>query len=605
MKKNTSVTSCSPLYKLKMVLPELKSDHDKEEVKVDTESPKEIIASDSSKRSSILTNTELIPELSKTNTSPQTLGSFSRLLYPTKTKEVLDSDLDAIATQPSVYDDEEYAKFNQPHPKWENLHRFDSKFRWTWRQEKAIVKKMDWRIALWAVVMFYALDLNRASITQANSDNLLDDLNLTQSDYNLGNTLFKLAFLLAELPSQMISKRVGPDRWVPTLITLWSIFGAAQFFLKGRASFLAFRWIIGMIQGGFIPDVVLYLSYFYTRSELPLRLAFFWVSNYLVKIISPFMALGILRLRGVNGHAGWRYLFLIEGLITLVIELFSFVQMPAGPTQTKNWFYRKGWFTVEEAKLIVNRAIRDDPSKSDMHNRQGVNWQAFKKSLMDYDIWPMYLIGLVFFLPVYPIANYLTIQLRKFGFSVAATNALSIPPPALGLLFLILITLISERVKYRILVASSIAVWNAIFLFILFSLPENASKWTYWTFAALQQAFPYVHALQVALVSRQSGSVRTRTISAALYNISVQISSIIGANVYQRSDAPLYRKGNLAMAILSAVTFLIYIGVYFYYRIRSQQRDKKWNAMSREEQLHYLATTKDEGNRRLDFRFAL
>ena len=340
-------------------------------------------------------------------------------------------------------------------------------------------------------------------------------------------------------------------------------------------------------------------------SELPLRLAFFWVSNYLVKIISPFMALGILRLRGVNGHAGWRYLFLIEGLITLVIGLFSFVQMPAGPTQTKNWFYRKGWFTVEEEKLIVNRAIRDDPSKSDMHNRQGVNWQAFKKSLMDYDIWPMYLIGLVFFLPVYPIANYLTIQLRKFGFSVTATNALSIPPPALGLLFLLLITLISERVKYRILVASSIAVWNAIFLFILFSLPKNASKWTYWTFAALQQTFPYVHTLQVALVSRQSGSVRTKTISAALYNISVQISSIIGANVYQRSDAPLYRKGNLAMAILSAVTFLIYIRVYLYYRIRNQQRDKKWNAMSREEQLNYLATTKDEGNRRLDFRFAL
>lgn len=118
MKKITFLTSCSPLYKLKMVLPELKSDHDKEEVKVDTESPNEIIASDSSKRSSISTNTELIPELSKTNTSPQTLGFFSRLLYPTKRKEVLDSDLDAIATQPSVFDDEEYAKFNQPHPKW-------------------------------------------------------------------------------------------------------------------------------------------------------------------------------------------------------------------------------------------------------------------------------------------------------------------------------------------------------------------------------------------------------------------------------------------------------------------------------------------------------
>ncbi|PWN31533.1 MFS general substrate transporter [Meira miltonrushii] len=553
-----------------MVLPRLDSEHYKEEVKMDSETPKECLASDS-----------------------------------TKTQEDVSAELDAIATQPSVYDDEEYAKFNKPHPEWENIHRFDPKFRWTWREEKKLVKKMDWRIALWAVVMFFCLDLDRENIAQANSDNMLEDLRLTQADYNLGNTLFKLAFLLAELPSQMISKRLGPDRWVPAQITLWSIFSGAQFFMKGRSSFLAFRWMIGMLQGGFIPDIVLYLSYFYTRTELPMRLAFFWVSNYLVKIVSPFLALGLLRLRGASGHAGWRYLFLIEGLITLIVGVFSFIQMPAGPTQTKNWFYRNGWFSVEEEKLIVNRAIRDDPSKADMHNRQGIDWQGFKKSLSDYDLWPMYLIGLIFLLPCYPIANYLTIQLRKFGFTVEATNALSIPAPVLGLLLLILITMISERVKYRIFVASSIAVWNAIFLFTLFGLPANASKWTYWAIASLQQAYPYVHALQVALVSRQAGSVRTRTISAAIYNITVQISAIIGANVYQASDAPLYRKGNLSIAILSCATFVIYIGVYFYYKTRNQQRDKKWNAMSREEQLQYLATTKDEGNRRLDFRFAI
>ncbi|MCO5613573.1 hypothetical protein L7F22_067850 [Adiantum nelumboides] len=586
-----------------MVLPRLELDGE-EKRKVDNESPVEYVDNDRSKRSST-TNSELVPELSKTTSSPQSSSFFHRFLHPTKTTDDINTDLDAIATQPSVYDDEEYARFNKPHPQWENIHRFDPKFRWTWREEKKLVRKMDWRIALWAVVMFFCLDLDRENISQANSDNMLEDLHLSQADYNLGNTLFKLAFLLAELPSQMISKRLGPDRWVPAQLTLWSIFSGAQFFMKGRSSFLAFRWMIGMLQGGFIPDIVLYLSYFYTRTELPMRLAFFWVSNYLVKIVSPFLALGLLRLRGASGHAGWRYLFLIEGLITLVVGVFSFVQMPAGPTQTKNWLYRKGWFTVEEEKLIVNRAIRDDPSKSDMHNRQGIDWQGFKKSLSDYDIWPMYLIGLLFLLPSYPISNYLTIQLRKFGFTVEATNALSIPSPVLGLLLLILVTLISERVKYRIFVASSIAVWNAVFLFVLFSLPAHASKWTYWAFASLQQAFPYVHALQVALVSRQAGSVRTRTISAAIYNITVQISAIIGSNVYQASDAPLYRKGNLAMAILSCATFVIYIGVFFYYRTRNQQRDKIWNDMSREEQLEYLATTKDEGNRRLDFRFAV
>lgn len=445
-----------------------------------------------------------------------------------------------------------------PLVRWENLHRFDPSFRWTWREERKVVRKVDLHVALWAFVMFFCLDLDRENISQANSDNMLDDLRLSQSDYNLGNTLFKLAFLLAEVPSQMISKRLGPDRWVPAQITLWSIFSGAQFFMKGRTSFLAFRWMIGMLQGGFIPDIVLYLSYFYTKTELPLRLALFWTSNYAVKIISPFLALGLLRLRGISGHAGWRYLFLIEGLLTLVVGVLSFVQMPAGPTQTRNWFYRKGWFTEHEEKLIVNRALRDDPSKGGMHNRQGINWQGFKRSLYDYDVWPLYVIGVLFLMPTYPLANYLTLQLKKFGFSTEATNALSVPAPALGLVLLILITLLSEYVENRSFVAMSQSIWNAILLFVLYGLSANTGKWTYWAVASLQQAFPYVHALQVAWISRQSGSVRTRTLSAAIYNMLVQVSAIIGANVYQASDAPLYRKGNLAMAILSLICCFLY-----------------------------------------------
>lgn len=104
---------------------------------------------------------------------------------------------------------------------------------------------------------------------------------------------------------QMISKKLGPDNWIPIQMVAWSIVACCQSRLTGRTTFYLTRSLLGLIEGGFIPDVILYLSYFYKSKELPIRLSFFWGAYMSTSIISAFLAYGILHLRQVTGWAGW------------------------------------------------------------------------------------------------------------------------------------------------------------------------------------------------------------------------------------------------------------------------------------------------------------
>ncbi|XDG05025.1 hypothetical protein ABKA04_004640 [Annulohypoxylon sp. FPYF3050] len=514
-------------------------------------------------------------------------------------------DGEAIATQPSVFDDPKIAEQYHPRDDWENLHRFDPKARWTWSEEYAIIRKIDLRIMIWACTMFMALELDRANLTQALTDDFLVDLHLTTNDYNLGNTVFKLAFLIAELPSQLVSKWVGPDRWIPSQMVLWSIVAGSQFWLSGRTSFLVTRALLAFLQGGFIPDVILYLSYFYKHHELSIRLGFFWTMMSVADILSGLLAAGFLEMRGVLGYSGWRWLFLLEALITLIVGLLSFGLMPPGPCQTANWFRGKnGWFSPREETIIVNRVLREDPSKSDMHNRQPITPRLLWKCLKDFDLWPLYILGLTFQIPSTPEQQYLTLSLRQMNFNTLTSNLLSIPWTVLHIITMLALTYAAEIFKELTFVAVIGQIWILPFLIYLNVANTAAvSRWVIWTVTTLLLAYPNAHPIQVGWNSRNSNTVRARTVSAACYNMFCQAGGIISSNIYRADDAPLYRRGNRQLLAVLVMNIVLYSLTKVYYVSRNRYRDRKWNAMTDDEKLHYLSTTTDEGNKRLDFRF--
>ncbi|SCV03025.1 LANO_0G01684g1_1 [Lachancea nothofagi CBS 11611] len=482
---------------------------------------------------------------------------------------------------------------------------FDPDLTWSQAEEKRLLRKLDLRVALSACLMFAALQIDRGNLQQAVADNMLDDLNLSTNDYNTGQQIFYAAFTIAEVPSQLLSKKIGPDLFVPIQMVSWSIVAMAQAAMSGKAGFFATRAFLGLLEGGFIADLVLWLSYFYTSRELTIRLSWFWTCQSLVQIVTALLAFAILRMRGVGGLTGWQWLLLLEGIITFLISVAAFYLMVPSAVQTKNWLHPKGWFSPREEKIVVNRILRDDPSKGDMNNRQALTPRKLWAAIADYDMWPIYAIGIIAYIPVGTLTPYLTLNLKQLGFSTLNVQLLSIPYNILHIILLLGITWASERFQERSLVCLLAPVYSTFFLgLIRWWSGSMKQAWPTYVLTTLFLGQPYIHAICVSWVSKNSNSIKSRSVSSAMYNMFVQIGTIIANQIYRADDKPLYHRGNMQLFFVSLSLIPLLIFTRAYYAYRNKQKKNAWNALNEEERRDYPLTTTDAGNRRLDFLFA-
>jgi len=253
---------------------------------------------------------------------------------------------------------------------------------------------------------------------------------------------------------------------------------------------------------------------------------------------------------------------------------------------------------------MVNRILRDDPSKSSMHNRQGLSIGEIWTSVCDWRMWPLYILGLTHFIPSGPPQVYLTLSLRDLGFNTTQAALLSIPAYVIGSIGLLATAYLSEMIDSRTLATITAQIWTLPLLIALYTFTSETPQWVYYAVVTLIVGYPYVHPIQVSWASRNSYSVRNRTVSASVYNMFVQADVIIYSNIYQDNDKPLYKRGNRALIVINCINFVLYGSTWVFYRYLNKRRDKIWDGMTQEERVEYLNTTKDEGNKRLDFRFA-
>ncbi|KAJ3369548.1 hypothetical protein HDU84_001546, partial [Entophlyctis sp. JEL0112] len=307
-------------------------------------------------------------------------------------------------------------------------------------EEDAQVRRiLDRRLMPWILFSTFILNMDRTNLSNAISDNLNGALGFGLDVINNANTLYAVVFTVAAFFGSILGKQFGPHRVIPFLVFAWGWVTLGHMWIKNSTDYYLVRFLIAFTEGGVIPATLVYLGAFYKRSEIATRLSWFWGVQSLASAFSGLMASGLLQLKGVDGLEGWRWLFLVDGVITIVSAAAFWFALPQNAFRTKGGLNFGGWFTERQAQVAVARVIHDDPLKLH-YEATKVKLSDVVAALTDYKIWGHLVITCVGLTYGTPYGKYLPSIINSFGFNVYVSNALTAPNYILGFISLTLMT---------------------------------------------------------------------------------------------------------------------------------------------------------------------
>ncbi|KAG0140955.1 hypothetical protein CROQUDRAFT_725900 [Cronartium quercuum f. sp. fusiforme G11] len=244
-------------------------------------------------------------------------------------------------------------------------------------EEKNLVRLIDLHM-LPCICLLYLLNyLDRSSIGNAKIGGMSKDLNLSSSDYSLAVLIFTVGYLLTEVPSNMILSKMRPSRFLPIITFCWGLVVTCFAAIKNKSDLVGVRFILGFVESGFFPGVLYYLSSWYRRGELAKRIGIFYTAGIISGAFGGILSGTVItNLDGVRGIRGWRWLFIIEGIVTMVASLVVVYFLPDWPSNTR-------WLNSEQRALAKARLDADAPLHSKV-DKPLTHLQAFKAAISDW-----------------------------------------------------------------------------------------------------------------------------------------------------------------------------------------------------------------------------
>ncbi|KAJ7057688.1 MFS general substrate transporter [Mycena amicta] len=401
------------------------------------------------------------------------------------------------------------------------------------RMERKLVRKLDIRLLPTIILIFIMNYIDRNGITTARLKGLEQDLGLSDLQYSVVLSVLFASYCPFQIPSNMILNYITRPSWyIGFCVIGWGLTSLLTGVTKNYGGILACRLFIGLPESAFYPGALYLLSRWYTKKELAFRGAILYSGLLISNAFGSLMAAGILSgMEGVRGIRAWRWLFFIEGAITISIGLFTLWALPDYPNNTR-------WIVGDERRLAQVR-LAEDAGEADQDNLRETPWTGLKLAATDPLVATFALMNIAQLLGL-SFINFFPTLTATLGFSTTISLLLAAPPWILSAVLCCFNAWHADRTGERFFHAS--ALWWVVILGFIISLSTHnigARYFSMFLMAGGYAAFPMTGAWVSNVIARPPAK---RAAAIGIVNGLGNLGNLMGSYTWKAAWAPDYHQ---------------------------------------------------------------
>jgi MFS family permease len=306
----------------------------------------------------------------------------------------------------------------------------------------ATIRRVGLRLVPYLALLYFVNYLDRVNIGFAGPSGMNRELALSATAFGLASGIFFVGYLLLEVPSNLALHRFGARRWIARILLTWGIIATVMAFVPNAGWLFVLRFLLGVAEAGFFPGIILYLTYWFPRAERARIVAWFMVAIPISSAIgSTVSALLISAGHGVFGLSGWRFMFLVEGVPSILLAVATWFVLTDRPRDA-------AWLTAEQRDWLASTMDAEESGSGHRHGWRGslTSGRVWALSLVYFGIvYGLYALG--FFLPTI-ISGFQ----QQYGvkYSVVERGLINSVPYVIGAVAMVLWARHGDRTRERV-----------------------------------------------------------------------------------------------------------------------------------------------------------